>query len=652
MNTVSYSIARVCLVCCFLYSTFQLSAQNNNLFVPSEGTEVLSSPAEFGFYAIREDLQLNIQNIFTDHANVFGLNEFDEMRVWKINEDSMGNVHTKFTQWYKGIPVEFTMLIVHARANGTVYMVNGNIIRELNLPNQPLVSEASALATALQHVPATTYLWEDPQLEQHKKDTEQNRDATYFPKGILCIYPTTRNPDLLTEDFSLGWRFDIYVKEGGESTKVYVDALNGRIGSTEKLGHVCTSGTATTTFNGNQTISTFWNGSNYQLLNNCQVTTLRTYDAINDTSANQATEFLDANNVWNFTTQWSPTQTQYGVERTYIYYSTIHNRFSWNGDSWPMVAYHGIIGLSYANACWGCWGDVAVFGIGPTTLHSDDWNTLDIVGHEFTHGVVQDEIDSYYGWEPGALNESFADIFGEMTEQTAEGSTELTAEWLVGEDRGAPLRSFGNPDSLGYPDTYEGENWVNVFGCTPDTTNDQCGVHTNSSVQNYWFYMLAHGDSGTNDNNNYYSVNGIGNVKARKIAYGNLVNYMTPTGGFLQSRNGSIQAAEDLYGVCSNEAIQTAKAWSAAGADVDHAQYSPFYNCFTITSPSSELFYQGIRSLRFSHTVCGLSSITATNYNINLLAGDYVSLKHDSYYTATGTAAIIMRPNNCSTTIH
>jgi len=104
--------------------------------------------------------------------------------------------------------------------------------------------------------------------------------------------------------------------------------------------------------------------------------------------------------------------------------------------------------------------------------------------------------------------------------------------------------------------------------------------------------------------------------------------------------------------VCSNEAIQTAKAWYAVGADVDHTSYNAFLNCFNITSPSGVVYIEGIESLRLSHTVCGFSTITSTIYDIYLLAGKYVDIKHDSKYAATGTSAVIIAPNDCSFTVH
>ena len=79
------------------------------------------------------------------------------------------------------------------------------------------------------------------------------------------------------------------------------------------------------------------------------------------------------------------------------------------------------------------------------------------------------------------------------------------------------------------------------------------GVHTNSSVQNFWFYLLSVGGSGVNDNGDTYSVTGIGIADAEKIAYRNLTVYLTQTSNFHSSRAGSINAAEDLFGLGSQQ---------------------------------------------------------------------------------------------------
>jgi hypothetical protein len=214
------------------------------------------------------------------------------------------------------------------------------------------------------------------------------------------------------------------------------------------------------------------------------------------------------------------------------------------------------------NACWGCAGNATIFGAGSTTAATDDWNTDDIMGHEFTHGVTQDEAGLVYQNESGALNESFSDIFGDMVESYAEGIN----DWLVGADRGA-IRSFSNPNDYNDPDTYKGTHWYTGTG-------DHGGVHTNSGVQNHWFYLLSVGGSGTNDKGQSYNVTGIGRFAARDIAYRALTVYLTSSSQYIDARKASLRAALDLYGQCTQEIISVGDAWHAVGVESQSPVYT------------------------------------------------------------------------------
>lgn len=120
---------------------------------------------------------------------------------------------------------------------------------------------------------------------------------------------------------------------------------------------------------------------------------------------------------------------------------------------------------------------------------------------------------------------------------------------------------MSDPNSMGHPDTYLGNFWVDTcFSCY-----DNGGVHINSNVQNYWYYLLSEGGSGTNDNGDSYNVNSIGLNSASLIAYRTLSVYLTPSSNFQDARNYSIQSAIDLFGVYSNEHAAVEDAWYAVG---------------------------------------------------------------------------------------
>jgi bacillolysin len=196
---------------------------------------------------------------------------------------------------------------------------------------------------------------------------------------------------------------------------------------------------------------------------------------------------------------------------------------------------------------------------------------LDIIAHEFTHGVTQTSANLVYSKESGALNESFSDIFGISCYNWFSNGNNPNI-WLIGFDRKNPantaqslyIRNMSNPNDKGDPDTYLGTNWVSTTTPT-DVGGDNWGVHRNSGVQNFMYFLLVNGGIGVNDNGTNYTVTGIGINNAQVIAYRALTVYLSINSQYADARNAWIHAAVDLYGSCSNQAIEVGKAWNAVG---------------------------------------------------------------------------------------
>lgn len=255
----------------------------------------------------------------------------------------------------------------------------------------------------------------------------------------------------------------------------------------------------------------------------------------------------------------------------YLYPTVINEKFNATGSFiQPYVMLYGI-GGEYNNQCL-----------------TKPYVLFDITAHEFTHLVTANNGQGglEYNGESGALNESFSDIMACAAEKYVLGSN---ANWTIGENlffNYPYMRSMKTP-KIGYditsphpqPDTYKGEYWADTSDLSP--TGDQGGVHTNSGVQNKWFYLLSEGGSGSNDNGDNYTVKGIGIDMAAQIAYRNLVTYLTPTSNFYDSREGSIAAAKDLYGVSSQAYKSVMDAWYAVGVGEDYNN--------TITTTDSNL---------------------------------------------------------------
>ena len=343
------------------------------------------------------------------------------------------------------------------------------------------------------------------------------------------------------------------------------------------------SGTAATRYSGSRTIETQLTGGSYRLADTGR--DVYTRDAKNQAPGgtypyiNNYDEFTDNDNNWT-TAEHSANKdnaaldAHWGAMETYDYWQQVHGRDSYNGSGAQIRSYVHVDN-NYDNAFWN--GSVMSYGDGSSNGNEgngffDALTSIDVASHEIGHAVTTFTANLAYQRESGGLNEGFSDIWGAAVEHFAKGNgsdTNPTDEvWLIGDeiDRrsgSAALRSMSNPTSLGQPDTYGGQFWQNPNCGTPTQSNDYCGVHTNSGVLNYWFYLLVEGGNGTNDVGDVFSVSGIGMDKSAKIAYRTLNNYLSANSTFANARAGAIQAAKDLYGAGGAEEQAVTNAWHA-----------------------------------------------------------------------------------------
>ncbi|MDP5169290.1 MAG: M4 family metallopeptidase, partial [Bacteroidia bacterium] len=354
---------------------------------------------------------------------------------------------------------------------------------------------------------------------------------------------------------------------------VYVDAQTGEfLGSNQRIHHVDGPATGTSLYNGTVSFTADnYSGGSYRLRQTTDGGGVQTYDLNNGTNYTNATDITSGSSF--FSGNATGVQAHYGAEQTYKYFFNSFGRNSYNGSGGILRSYVSYSN-NYVNAFWD--GSRMTYGDGNGTSYGP-LVSLDITGHEIAHGVTEFSANLAYQRESGALNESFSDIFGEMVEFNALG----TNDWQMGTDIGiggsGALRSMNNPNAFGDPDTYGGSFWTTPNCGTPTQSNDYCGVHSNSGVQNKWFYILAMGESGTNDLGNAYSVTGLGRTKAGAIAYRNLTQYLSVNSTFADARTGAIQAATDLYGAGSAEVIATTNAWYAVGVGAAYGDNSVSY---------------------------------------------------------------------------
>ena len=276
------------------------------------------------------------------------------------------------------------------------------------------------------------------------------------------------------------------------------------------------------------------------------------------------------------------------AQRFYDYLHENFDRNGYDGQGGPLHQYVHY-GENYFNAQFD--SGVVIYGDGGA-YNSRPIISIDYPAHEISHGITASSAGLIYKSESGALNESFSDIFGKAFHLWMDAQADwnmfsgiyrdpcmstrsVSAPKTPAVDRSNPLEDIRKACDEGrqlalisQPDTYRGEHWA--FGSA-----DSGGVHTNSGPQNYWFYLLAQGGEGINDNGLEYRVRGIGAHKAAQIAYRNLTVYLQAESDFLDARYGSEQAAIDLYGVNSAEYHSVAAAWDAVGVAAQYMDKTP-----------------------------------------------------------------------------
>ena len=279
---------------------------------------------------------------------------------------------------------------------------------------------------------------------------------------------------------------------------------------------------------------------------------------------------------------WSAVDIHWGMGHTYDFYREVFDRDSYDGQGSPIYnlfylpmdsndkIYLANIDMNNAAANTTFAKPFMIYGMGNRAIGKWSMNPvveLSVMSHEFTHIVTDSSAGLVYQGESGALNESFSDLMGICVKKYVQGND---AAWTIGEGvmvYCSNLRSMSFPKmcmdgAAACPDTYQGEFWVDPES---KTDPDHGGVHTNSGVQNKWFYLLTDGDSGTNDKGYSYDITGIGIEKSRQIAYRTLTEYATQESQYADIRLASLQAATDLFGADAVEVTTVDEAWKAVG---------------------------------------------------------------------------------------
>ncbi|MBL4651317.1 MAG: PKD domain-containing protein [Flavobacteriales bacterium] len=449
-------------------------------------------------------------------------------------QDKLGFSHYTYQQFYQSTAVQGGIIKIHEK-NGLVASTSGKEFK-ISTIISGRITELEALLIAKQSINGQVY----------REDVDKNYQQ--FTQKVIVKQGS---------EFYETYKIDVYSVKPLIRNYVYVSTANGKVIRADNRIHAAdANGTAITAYSGTQNIVTDSLATDtFRLRETGRGLGVETYNMQQGFFG--GVDFIDNDNNWNNVNGAQDevaTDAHWAAEMFYDYFSTTFGRDSYD-DSGAKLITNVHYGSNYGSAFWD--GTSVSIGDGDGSTYGP-LTTIDIIAHEFSHGIIETTANLVFSAEPGALSESFSDVFATAVEFYAKSGS---ANWTIKEDAhlsGGADHSLANPKAYGQPDTYFGTNWATGSA-------DNYGVHTNCGVQNYWFYLLTNGGSGTNDNGDSYSVSGIGMTDAMAVAYRALTVYHTSNSQYSDARNYAIQAAEDLFGSCTTEVEAVTNAWYAVG---------------------------------------------------------------------------------------
>ncbi|MGA5041199.1 M4 family metallopeptidase [Streptomyces capoamus] len=473
-------------------------------------------------------------------ARRLGLGAREKLVVKDVVKDGDGTLHTRYERTYAGLPVLGGDLVVTTATSGKtmdVVRATGATLKLAGLT--PAVSKAAAQRQAVRRAEALGAT--APKAESVRK----------------VVWAASGKPVLAYETVVGG------LQDDGTPNQLHVvtDAATGK-----KLFEYqgIRTGIGNTQYSGQVSLTTTQSGSTYTLTDGARGGH-KTYN-LNHGTSGTGTLFSQSSDTWgngtNSNAATAGADAHYGAALTWDYYKSTFGRTGIKNNG--VGAYSRVhYGNSYVNAFWddGCF--CMTYGDG--SGNAKPLTSIDVAGHEMSHGVTSATANLNYSGESGGLNEATSDIMAAGVEFFANNTTD-PGDYLVGEKidingNGTPLRYMDKPSK----DGASKDNWYSGIGGVD--------VHYSSGPANHLFYLLSEGSGAKVINGVSYNsptadglpVTGIGRDKALQIWYRALTTKWTSTTNYAGARTGTLAAAGELYGTSSTEYKAVQDAWAGVG---------------------------------------------------------------------------------------
>ncbi len=485
----------------------------------------------------------------------------EEFMVRTEEQDDLGMTHIRMDQYFEGVPVWASDVVVHLK-DSKVESFNGRYFPTPNIESVvPYINAEAAEHFAEEHFIEHKVADKD---QHHHHDHEVPaafKDIVGFelPEPELVILPMEEG-----DKFHLVWHVS-YFSDILHRYEYFIDAHSGEV-----LKHyygTCTLGPTTGSgrdlLGKNRTLNLYEDNGNYLMLDasrpmfnasrsqipNDPVGAILTLDLYDHSvyEINQWLGFAASKNRNDWSGQANAVSAHYNAGICYEYFKDTHGRNALDGRGGTITSIVNITernGAPMENAFWN--GHFMAYGNGKDIFYPLA-KALDVAGHEMSHGVIQSTANLKYEFQAGALNESFADVFGVMIDRD---------DWQVGEEvikatdifRSGALRDVSDPHnggSKGSP-SYQPSHMREYENLS--INEDNGGVHINSGIPNKAFYNYCQS---------------VGKDKAERVYYRALSRYLTQSSRFTDCRSAIVKSAQELYG--ATEANAARKAFDDVG---------------------------------------------------------------------------------------
>ncbi|MEV5916018.1 M4 family metallopeptidase [Streptomyces chartreusis] len=477
-----------------------------------------------------------------DTARELGLGAKEKLVVRDVVKDGNGTVHTRYERTYDGLPVLGGDLVVETTKSGATK----DVVKATRAAIKPATTTAA--------VPAAKA--EKQALAAAKAEDAKSPDVNKAPRKV--IWAANGKPTLAYETVVGG------LQDDGTPNELHV-VTDAATGAKLYEYQAIETGTGNTMYSGTVTLGTTQSGSTYNLTDGARGNH-KTYN-LNRGTSGTGTLFSGPDDVWGngaaSNAETAGADAHYGAALTWDYYKNVHGRSGIRGDG--VGAYSRVhYGNNYVNAFWSDSCFCMTYGDG--SGNANPLTSIDVAGHEMTHGVTSNTAGLVYSGESGGLNEATSDIFGSTVEFYANNSSDV-GDYLIGEEiningDGTPLRYMDKPSK----DGASKDAWYSGIG--------SIDVHYSSGPANHFFYLLSEGSGTKTINGVTYNsptsdglpVTGIGRDKAEKIWFRSLTTKFTSNTNYAAARTGTLAAAGELYGTTSTEYKAVQDAW--AGVNV------------------------------------------------------------------------------------